>query len=263
MAVGAAEQEARMQHEIVSQEEWLEARKALFAKEKALTHARDELVRERRALPWVKVEKPYRFDGPFGKLSLADLFDGRSQLLLQHFMLGPGWEAGCTGCSFMADHVDAARQHFEHADLSFVAVSRAPLPEIQRYRERMGWQFPWVSSFGSDFNYDFGVSFTKEQLAAGKVFYNYGMTEGYDELQGVSVFYKDEAGDVFHTYSTYSRGAESFLGTFMFLDLVPKGRNETSTMDWVRRHDEYETDGRTQPLVAAAAPACCHGEKAA
>lgn len=252
-----------MQHAIVSQEKWLEARRNLFAEEKALTHARDALARKRRELPWVKVEKDYRFDSEAGRVGLADLFDGRRQLLVQHFMFAPGWEAGCTGCSFMADHVDAARRHFEHADLSFVAISRAPLAEIDRYKKRMGWQFPWVSSFGSDFNYDFGVSFTKEQLANGKVRYNYGMTDGYEELQGISVFYKEDAGDIFHTYSSYARGAEEFLGTFMMLDLAPKGRNETKTMDWVRRHDEYESDGRTQSRKGkSAAPACCQGEAA-
>lgn len=253
-----------MQHEIVSKSAWLEARKSLFAEEKALTHARDALARRRRELPWVKVDKDYRFDAEAGRVGLGELFDGRGQLLVQHFMFGPGWEAGCAGCSFMADHVDSARQHFEHADLSFVAVSRAPLPEILRYKQRMDWQFPWVSSFGSEFNYDFGVSFTKEQLANGKVLYNYGMTDGYEELPGISVFTKNEAGDVFHTYSSYARGVEGFLGTYMMLDLVPKGRNETKTMDWMRRHDEYPDDGRTRSEAAkGTAPACCSSDKAA
>jgi predicted dithiol-disulfide oxidoreductase (DUF899 family) len=232
-------------HPVVSQQEWLAARKALLAKEKEATHLRDKVNAERLALPWVKVEKNYIFDTPRGKKSLADLFNGRSQLLIYHFMLGPGWAAGCPGCSFLSDHLDGALPHLEHHDVTFTAVSRAPLPEIEAYKERMGWQFPWVSAFGNDFNYDYHVSFTKDDLASGKVVYNYtempvsaGATE--TELPGLSAFYKDEAGNVFHTYSSYARGPEEFIGTLMILDRAPKGRNENKTMDFVRRHDEYE-----------------------
>jgi predicted dithiol-disulfide oxidoreductase (DUF899 family) len=232
-------------HPVVSQEEWLAARKALLAKEKEATHLRDKLNRERLALPWVKVEKNYTFDTPNGKKSLAELFDGRSQLLIYHFMLGPGWAAGCPGCSFLVDHLDGALTHLEHHDVTMIAVSRAPLPEIEAYKTRMGWRFPWVSAFANDFNFDYHVSFTEKDLARGKVVYNFsempvppGSTE--TELPGLSAFSKDEAGNVFHTYSSYARGPEEFIGTLMILDRAPKGRNENKTMDFVRRHDEYD-----------------------
>jgi predicted dithiol-disulfide oxidoreductase (DUF899 family) len=238
------EGEREMQHPVVSREEWIAARKALLVKEKQLTRQRDQLSAERRNLPRVKIDKPYLFDGPDGKVSLADLFDGRSQLVLQHFMFGPDWEEGCVGCSFGADHVDSARQHFEQRDLSFVAVSRAPLAKIEAFKRRMGWRFKWVSSLGSDFNYDFGVSFTKEQLANGKVVYNYEPEETQsEELSGVSTFYKDEAGDIFHTYSTYARGDEMLSCAYMYLDLAPKGRDEDGLpfpSAWWRHHDKYE-----------------------
>ena len=190
-----------MQHNrIVSRDEWLAARKQHLRKEKELTRLRDRLSAERRALPWVRIEKNYVFDTPEGTKTLADLFDGRSQLIVQHFMFGPGWAEGCVGCSFGADHVDGARLHFEHRDVTFVAVSRAPLPQIEAFRKRMGWRFKWVSSYGSDFNYDYHVSFTKDELAKGEVYYNYQMTkDGFDELPGLSVFTKDDAGNVFHT----------------------------------------------------------------
>ncbi|HUA55931.1 MAG TPA: thioredoxin family protein [Candidatus Sulfotelmatobacter sp.] len=235
-----------MQHPVVSRDEWLAARKTLLAHEKEFTRLRDKLTAERRALPWVKVDKPYAFDTTTGKKTLADLFDGRSQLVIKHFMLGPGWQEGCVGCSFGADHIDGGLVHLEHHDVSVVAVSRAPLAEILAYKQRMGWRFEWASSHGSDFNHDYHVSFTKEELAAGKVFYNYAMIEGgMDELPGLSVFYRDDAGQVFHTYSTYARGAEELLTTYMVLDLTPKGRNETgprrNLTDWVRRHDSYDT----------------------
>jgi predicted dithiol-disulfide oxidoreductase (DUF899 family) len=234
-------------HRVVSRDEWIAARKALLGKEKELTHLRDSINAERRALPWVKVEKRYVFDTPQGKKTLAELFDGRSQLIVQHFMLGPGWKAGCPGCSFLADHVDGARRHFEHHDVKFVAVSRAPLAEIEAYRRRMGWGFDWVSSYGSDFNYDFQVSATKDQIAAGKVTYNYEPSKDPgEEMPGLSVFQQDQNGDVFHTYSTYARGGEELIGAFMFLDLTPKGRNEKATMDWVRRHDEYGDADRSR-----------------
>ena len=233
-----------MQHQVVSQDEWLIARKQLLVKEKEFTRLRDRLAAERRALPWVKVEKPYVFDGPDGKETLADLFGGHSQLIIKHFMFGPGWSEGCVGCSFGQDHVDGILVHLKHRDVSYVAVSHAPLPEIQAFKKRMGWQVKWVSSFGSDFNFDFHVSFRPEEIDKGEVYYNYETSKiGIDELSGNSVFYKDVNGDVFHTYSSYGRGGEDMLGTYRFLDLVPKGRDETgpnhNLTDWVRHHDRY------------------------
>ncbi|WP_193187570.1 DUF899 domain-containing protein [Nisaea sediminum] len=228
-------------HNVVSREDWLTARKALLAKERALTHELDALRAERRQMPWVKIEKPYRFKGPDGEVSLPDLFGDKSQLAIYNFMLSPGSDHICPGCSFISDHVDAARRHFEQADLAFAAVSRVPLERIEAVKARMGWNFPWVSSEGSDFNYDFGVSFTEEQLASGRAIYNYGaVIEKARDLFGASIFVKDEDGAVFHTYSTFSRGAELLIGAFNWLDLAPKGRNETDgTMSWVRLHDEY------------------------
>jgi predicted dithiol-disulfide oxidoreductase (DUF899 family) len=230
---------------IVTRDEWLVARKALLAKEKELTGLRDQLSAERRTLPWVKVEKNYVFDGPKGKETLADLFDGRSQLIVNHFMLGPGWKEGCVGCSFGADHIDGALVHLEHHDVTYVAISRAPLPEIEAYKKRMGWRFKWVSSYGGDFNSDYHVSFTKDDLAKGQTYYNYHVREPQSEgeASGTSVFTKDETGNVFHTYSCYARGDELLLSTYVLLDLTPKGRNETgpnhNLTDWVRRHDRY------------------------
>jgi predicted dithiol-disulfide oxidoreductase (DUF899 family) len=233
-------------HRIVSRDEWLSARKALLAREKELTRARDELSRARRALPWVRIDKTYVFDGPAGRETLADLFGGNSQLIVQHFMFAPGWGEGCVGCSFGADHVDGARRHFEHHDVAFAAVSRAPIAEIEAYRARMGWGFKWVSSHDSDFNYDFNVSFTPEQLAAGPVTYNYTPTsQAMSDEPGFSVFLKDDTGAIFHTYSSYGRGNEEIIGAYMFLDLTPNGRNETingNLTDWVRRHDAYMSD---------------------
>jgi predicted dithiol-disulfide oxidoreductase (DUF899 family) len=233
-----------MLNKVVSQDEWLVARKALLLKEKQATHLRDEINAERLGLPWTKVENDYIFDTPTGRKPLAELFEGRSQLIVYHFMLGPGSAAGCPGCSFLCDHLDGALPHLEHHDVTLTAVSRAPLAEIAAYKERMGWRFPWASSFGGDFNYDFHVSFTEAELAKGKVTYNFTDTETSDgptELPGLSAFYKNEAGDVFHTYSSYARGPEELIGTLMILDRAPKGRNEKSTMDFVRRHDEYGT----------------------
>jgi len=231
---------------VVAQQEWLEARRSLLAAEKAHMKAADELAEMRRALPWVRITKPYAFDGPDGAMSLADLFDGRSQLFVYHFMLGPDWEEGCTGCSFLCDHVDGARQHFEHNDLSFVAVSRGPVEKLEAYRKRMGWKFRWVSSARSDFNYDFNVSFPPERIVDGKIFYNFEPADAeIDELPGFSVFYKADDGQIYHTYSGYSRAGEAFLGAYAFLDVAPKGRNENgpnfNLMDWVKRHDCYET----------------------
>ena len=241
-----------MHHRVVSRDEWLAARKAHLVKEKELTRLRDQLSAERRELPWVKIEKRYVFDGPHGKETLADLFDGRSQLIIKHFMLGPGWKEGCVGCSFEVDHIEGALVHLEHHDVSYVAVSRAPLPEIEAFKKRMGWRFKWVSSYGSDFNYDFHVSFKREEIEKGKAYYNYEIRKvGIDELSGRSVFCKDADGDVFHTYSSYGRGGDLMLGTYNILDLMPKGRNETgpnhNMTDWVRHHDRYDSGGFVAP----------------
>lgn len=238
-------------HEVVSREQWLAARTALLVREKELTRARDRLNAERRALPWVKVEKTYSFDAPQGRVTLSDLFDGRSQLVINHFMFGPGWSEGCVGCSFGADHTDGALVHLEHHDVSMVAVSRAPLAEIEAFRKRMGWRFPWVSSFGSEFNYDFHVSFTPEEIAKGRAFVNYDMREIFgEEISGTSVFYKNADGEVFHTYSTFARGDETLITTYSILDLTPNGRNENgpnhNLSDWVRHHDKYDEAGSVE-----------------
>ncbi len=230
---------------VASRAEWLAARKDLLLREKKLTRERDALNAERRKLPMVKIEKAYFFDASDGRKSLADLFAGRSQLIINHFMLGPGWKEGCVGCSFQADHIDGALVHLEHHDVSLVVVSRAPLHQLEAFKRRMGWRFEWVSSYGSDFNHDFHVSFPEEDIAKGRVYYNYEMREFQsEELPGLSVFYQDTAGGIFHTYSSYARGAEELLGTYMWLDLTPKGRNETGPAydltDWVRHHDRYE-----------------------
>jgi len=231
-------------HRVVSRDEWIGERKALLAREKELTHQRDQLARERRALPWVRIDKSYVFDTTEGRRALPELFEGRRQLLVQHFMFGPGWEQGCPSCSFMADHSDGMNVHLAHRDVTLVAVSRAPLADIERFRQRMGWRFKWVSSHGSDFNYDFGISFTPEQVAKGDLYYNYGTWPfAYEEWPGVSVFFKDDANAVFHTYSTYGRGVEVMMGTYNMLDLTPKGRDERDVdhkMEWVRHHDRYE-----------------------
>jgi len=233
-----------MEHRVVSREEWLEARKALLAKEKEWTRLRDALSEERRALPWVRIDKEYVFEGPSGRETLSDLFAGRSQLVVKHFMLGPGWKDPCVGCSFEMDQADGMLIHLEHHDVSYVAVSRAPYPEIAAAHQRMGWKMRWLSSFGSDFNFDFNVSFTPEQIAAGKATYNY--REGakpMEEMSGRSIFFKDETGAVFHTYSSFARGGEIMLPTYGLLDMTPKGRNETrngNLTDWVKHHDRYE-----------------------
>jgi predicted dithiol-disulfide oxidoreductase (DUF899 family) len=242
-----------MQNQVVSREEWLEARRALLLKEKEATHLRDKVNAERMALPWVKVEKDYAFDTPDGKRSLSELFDGRSQLIIYHFMLGPDWEAGCPGCSFLSDHVDGALPHLNNHDVTWVAVSRAPVAKIEAYKTRMGWKFPWVSSASSDFNFDYHVSFSPEDLGKDKVFYNFTSIppeDANDELPGLSAFYKNEKGEIFHTYSSYARGSEELIGTLMILDRAPKGRNEDSTMNFVKRHDEY--------AEAPKASSCCH-----
>ncbi len=232
------------QHQVVSRQEWVAARQALLAKEKELTEAFDQLNARRRDMPWVRIDKEYVFDTPQGKKSLAQLFDGRSQLIVYHFMFGPNAKEGCVGCSFFGDHVDGPNMHISHHDVKFVAISRGPLASLEAYKKRMGWKFDWVSSAGSDFNYDFNVSFTKEAMASGQVYYNYEMTKATTEdLHGISVFYKDDSGAVFQTYSSYGRGDERALGAYTFLDITPKGRNETgpnqNLTDWVRRHDTY------------------------
>jgi predicted dithiol-disulfide oxidoreductase (DUF899 family) len=232
-------------HKVVSHDEWIAARKAYLAEEKAFSRARDALSRKRRELPWEKVDKNYVFDTPAGKQSLADLFGGKSQLIIYHFMLGPGWEAGCPSCSYLADHFDGPAIHLAQRDVSFVVVSRAPLSEIEAFKRRMGWRFKWVSSFGSEFNPDYQVSFTPQEKAGGKVLYNYEFIDSFpsEERPGVSVFYKNAAGDIFHTYSTYGRGLDMLIGSYHFLDLAPKGRDEEGlawSMAWVRHHDRYE-----------------------
>jgi predicted dithiol-disulfide oxidoreductase (DUF899 family) len=234
--------------QVVSRGEWFAARKELLVKEKQLTRQRDEIDRQRRELPWVKVEKEYRFEGPDGQRSLADLFEGRSQLIVSHFMFGPGWKEGCVGCSFRSDHVDGALVHLEHHDVSLVTVSRAPLAEIEAFKKRMGWRFLWLSSFGNEFNYDYQVSFKKEEIATGSVTYNYEVRDFVsEEASGLSVFYKSPAGEIFHTYSTYGRGDEVVDTTYMYLDLTPKGRDENGPYhnlgDWVRHHDRYGIGG--------------------
>ena len=249
-------------HKVVAHDEWIAARKAYLAEEKAFTRARDALSRKRRELPWEKIEKNYVFDGPNGKETLADLFGGKSQLIVYHFMLGPGWEAGCPSCSFLADHFDGAVIHLAQRDVTFLVVSRAPLPQIEKFKRRMGWRFKWVSSFGNDFNYDYHVSATPEEKASGKAAYNYEITEfPSEERPGASVFYKNEAGDIFHTYSSYGRGLDMLIGAYHFLDLAPKGRDEDGlawSMAWVRHHDRY--DGAVvEPTATYAQPnaACC------
>jgi predicted dithiol-disulfide oxidoreductase (DUF899 family) len=243
-------------HKIVSREKWTSARKALLAKEKEFTRARDRLCAERRTLPWVKVDKAYVFDTPDGKKTLAELFDGRSQLIVYHFMLGPEWDEGCPSCSFLADHFDGANMHLAQRDVTFIAISRAPLAEIEAFKRRMGWHFPWASSFGNDFNFDYHVSFAEDQVGKDGD-YNYEQQEIVsDEMPGASVFYKDADGTVFHTYSAYARGLDILLGAYNFLDLTPKGRNEAElpwTMAWVRHHDKYESAKPSHSCCAGAA----------
>jgi predicted dithiol-disulfide oxidoreductase (DUF899 family) len=230
-------------HEVVSERNWLGARRELLEREKELIRLQEEVAAERQALPWVRVDKAYVFDTPEGKKTLSDLFDGRSQLIVYHFMYGPQMQSGCVGCSFLADHIDGANQHLMHHEVTLIAVSRAPLATLAAYKKRMGWKFPWVSSEGGDFNYDFHVSFTKEELAKGEVFYNFEMTKNtMEDLHGTSVFFKDADGQIYHTYSAYARGDERSLGTYMWLDIAPKGRNEGeggNLSNWVKRHDEY------------------------
>jgi predicted dithiol-disulfide oxidoreductase (DUF899 family) len=250
---------------IVSHDDWIAARKAHLAEEKAFSRARDALSKKRRELPWEKVEKQYLFDGGSGQETLADLFGGNSQLIVYHFMLGPDWEAGCPSCSLIADHFDGATTHLAQRDVAFVVVSRAPLPQIDAFKRRMGWRFKWVSSFGSDFNPDYQVSATPQERAGGAVLYNYELVKDFpsDERPGASVFHKDPAGDVFHTYSTYGRGLDILIGAYNLLDLAPKGRDEDGlaySMAWVRHHDKY--DGATVDTKASyqepKSASCCN-----
>ncbi len=230
------------QHKVVSRDEWLKARMTHLAAEKELTRKRDELSRERRELPWERVGKDYVFEGPNGPETLADLFAGRHQLIIYHFMFGPDWEEGCKSCSFLADHFDAARIHLAHRDVELAVVSQAPMTRIADFQKRMAWRFHWVSAFGTSFGRDYGVHFTEEE-SAGEVTYNYERIRlGLEEAPGLSVFYRDEAGEIFHTYSSYARGLDSLVGTYQLLDLVPKGRDEDGlafSMAWVRHHDRY------------------------
>jgi len=240
-------------HKIVSKEEWIEARKAHMAHEKQFTKARDALSEERRALPWVKVDKTYAFDGPNGKITLADLFKGKSQLVVQHVMFAPDWDEACKSCSFWADGFERMVPHLAARDTTMIAISLAPLAKLEAFKKRMGWTFDWVSSGTNDFNHDYGVSFTREQIDAGQAKYNYGTTRLYGpELPGISVFYRDEAGNIFHTYSTYARGLDMMNAAYHYLDLTPLGRHEEGShpMAWVRLRDQYEPD--------ATKADCCH-----
>lgn len=231
------------EHKVVSQAAYEDARKQLLAAERQLTKQREELARQRRALPWVRVDKPYQFESAQGRIGLAELFAGKSQLLVYHLMFAPEWDGACKSCSFWADSFDGMVAHLKARDVSFAAISRAPVQKLQAYARRLGWSFPWVSSQASEFNYDFRVSFTPEELESGKDSYNYGVTkaEGSD-MPGYSVFFRDDAGAIFHTYSTFGRGIEMLNPVYQALDLVPKGRDEAGfdfPMAWVRRHDEY------------------------
>jgi predicted dithiol-disulfide oxidoreductase (DUF899 family) len=231
---------APTRHSVVSQDEWIAAGNRLLNREKEFTRARDAMSAARRELPWVKVDANYVFDSNDGPVSLSDLFNGNSQLIVYHFMYGPGWDEGCPGCSFVCDHADAARQHFEHHDVAFVAVSRAPLAEFQAFKKRMGWSFRWVSSNKSSFNYDFGVSYRKEDYENGQVLHNFVMQKlSSEEQPGLTVFTKDEEGNIYRTYSTYERGLDMLIGAYNYLDLTPKGRNEPSAMSWMNYHDKY------------------------
>ena len=260
MAIATSEKAG---NKVVAPNDWLAARKELLVKEKEFSRLRDELSRKRREMPWEKVEKKYMFEGRSGKESLAELFDGRSQLIVYHFMFGPGWKEGCPSCSFLADTFDGARVHVAERDVTFVVVSRATLPEIEAFQKRMGWTFKWVSSFKSDFNFDYQVSVKPDEQINGKVYYNYTLTEfPSEERPGLSVFYKADD-QVFHTYSTYARGLDILLPTYNFLDMTPKGRNEEGlphSMAWVRHHDRYESQAAQKPSKATGGE-CCSGSE--
>jgi len=231
-------------HRVVSHKAWIEARRKFLAKEKKFTRLRDELSRQRRALPWETVDKQYVFDGPKGRETLPELFDGRSQLIVYHFMFAPEWDEGCKHCSFWADNFNGLGIHLNHRDVSFVAISRAPLAKLEAFRKRMGWSFRWVSSGQNDFNYDYQASFTRQEVESGAAFFNYSKSDvGVSDREGVSVFSRDPSGAVFHTYSSYARGIDMLNTAYHYLDLVPKGRDEDGlefTQAWVRHHDRYE-----------------------
>jgi predicted dithiol-disulfide oxidoreductase (DUF899 family) len=229
------------QHKIASHQDWIAARQELLAREKEFTRLRDNISRLRRDLPWEKVEKDYVFDGPNGKETLSQLFAGKSQLIVYHFMFAPDWDAGCKSCSFWADNFNGIDVHLKHRDIAFVAISRAPLAKLEAYRKRMGWGFKWLSSASNSFNFDYGASFTPEEMASGKAFFNYKIQKPpVSDMVGISVFLKGEDGALYHTYSTYERGVDMMNGAYHYVDLTPKGRNETDTQSWVRRHDEYQ-----------------------
>lgn len=239
-------------HRVVSREAWLKERIALLKEEKAFTRQRDALSEKVRDLPWVEVEKSYAFDAPTGKKSLADLFGPRSQLVVYHFMFDPTWSQGCMSCSFIADHYNSLVVHLAHRDISFVTVSKAPSEKLEQFRKRMGWTFPWVSAANSDFGRDFGVSFTDQDLASDKSVYNFnGKPHPIRELPGLSVFFKDEAGKIYHTYSTFARGLENFLTAYQYIDVTPKGRDEAQTggMGWLRHHDRYDDTNFVVPWM--------------
>jgi predicted dithiol-disulfide oxidoreductase (DUF899 family) len=250
------------EHEVVSSAKWIEARKVLLEKEKELSRQRDEVNRLRLELPWEKIEKEYAFEGPNGRETLADLFGGNSQLIVYHFMFGPEWKEGCPSCSFLADAIDGADIHLKNHDVTLLVVSRASLEKIEAFKNRMGWKFKWVSSYGSDFNFDYGVSFLRDDAKRGlegipgdRMEYNFETAPFWnDEMPGTSVFYKDEAGTVFHTYSAYARAGEAQIPAYAYLDIAPKGRNETGPFhdmrDWVKHHDRY-TKGESH--------SCCGG----
>lgn len=242
------------QHAIVERPEWLRARKALLEREKELTRLRDDLAQRRRELPWVRVDKNYLFVGPTGVESLSDLFRGRNQLIVYHFMFGPEWSEGCPGCSFVSDHVDGAVPHLEHRDVTYTAVSRAPIAKIEAFKRRMGWRFPWVSSSGSSFNFDFHVSASDEGKRANRFDYNYEVRDAaLDELPGASVFFKAPDGAIYHTYSAFARGLELVIGAYQWLDLAPKGRDEEGLafpMAWLRHHDRYGPDYVLDPKAS-------------
>jgi len=252
---------------IVSKADWIEARRALLAKEKEFTRVRDRLADERCALPWLKIEKPYVFDGPAGKVTLSDLFDGRSQIFIKHFMMGPGATTQCVGCSFEVDHVEGILTHLNNHDVTYAVVARAPIEEIEIVRKRMGWKFQWVSSYGSDFNYDFGVSFRSEDVGEGRALYNFARAPdwaaGLEDLSGDSVFFKDGSGQIYLTYATFGRGGEDFLTAYRILDVMPKGRDENgpyhSLGDWVRPHDRYGKGGMVEPNGRYHAAGCACG----
>jgi len=247
---------ATLDHKVVSKNEWLRACADFLAQEKELTRLSDEVARQRHQLPWTQVDKNYVFEGPQGKVTLADLFGGRSQLAIYHFMLGPDWVEGCKSCSYLADHMEGARVHLAARDLSLVLVSRAPLATIAAFDKRMGWHIPWFSSSGCDFNRDFAVTFTQQEVASGVKSYNFGTQPPYsDENPGMSFFYKDPSGAIFRTYSVYARGLDALLTAYVILDRAPKGRDEEglkASMDWVRHHDKY------QPTTVQLGGSCCH-----